>query len=156
MDRLAEEILLDHRLNDNVTYLITSAVEGEGATFVAGRLAERLSILHSGEVFLFSIPKQDSADRDTGDSLRIELFEKLKQKYSIVIIDASGVLSSDRVTPFFDITDSVIMVIKAGVTRKTLVIEAVNKLKRFKIPILGVFLNGQRHRIPRWIYNFIT
>jgi len=155
VEHLAEEILLDHRINNNKVYFLTSAVEQEGVTFVAEHLAKLLAKLHSGSVFLFSSPKSDDSD-SSGDQTRIKFFDELREQYSIILIDASGLLSTSRALPFFDIADSVVLVVKAGSTRKTMVLEAKEKLERLKQNVLGVFLNAQRHRIPKWLYKLIT
>lgn len=156
MEHLAEEILLDHRTNKNQVYFLTSAVEQEGVTFVAEHLARHLSKLHTGNVFLFSSPKSDDPTDTSGDQLRINFFDELREQYSIILIDASGMLSTSRALPFLDITDSVVLVVKAESTRKTMVIEAKEKLERLNLNVLGVFLNAQRHRIPKWLYKLIT
>jgi len=155
VNKLAEETLLDHRMNKNKVYLLTSAVEQEGVTFVSEILAHQLGRLHTGDVFLFKTPKSDKSTSN-GDQMRIDFFDKLRQQYSIILIDAGAMLTTTSAIPFFDIIDSVVLIVKAGSTRKTLILEMQEKIKRLNLNILGIFLNGQRRRIPGWLYKLIT
>src|SRR5260221_13034033 len=64
--RLAEEILVDHARKKNQVYLITSALDGEGVTYVATQLEEAIRRLSPGQVHLLSVPKQEVGQPEFG------------------------------------------------------------------------------------------
>lgn len=156
INRLAEEILVDHHRKNNQVYLITSAVDGEGVTYTCELLVDAMRKLTPGKVYLLSVPKNEMGDAEylsSPELHRIEFFMELKANYSVILIDAGGLLHRDRAIPFLAECHSCVLVTKAGRTRRGQVKETIDMLKRYGIPILGTVLNGVRHVIPNWLYK---
>lgn len=156
INRLAEEILVDHNRKKNQVYLVTSAVDGEGVTHTCELLLDSMRKLTPGKVYLLSVPKHDVAQAEyvsSPDDHRAEFFNELKANYNVILIDAGGLLRRDRAIPFLSECHSCILVTKAGHTRRGQVKETIEMLKRYDIPILGAVLNGVRRVIPQWLYK---
>ncbi|MEI6231957.1 MAG: hypothetical protein WCT04_02815 [Planctomycetota bacterium] len=156
INRLAEEILVDHARKKNQVYLITSALDGEGVTFVSTQLAESLRRLSPGKVHLISVPKQELGQPEFGmpaEMHRKEFFNELKSSFDIILIDAGGLLNRGRAVPFLTECNACILVTRAAKTRRGQVSETTDMLKRYSIPIVGAVLNGVERVIPQSIYN---
>jgi hypothetical protein len=156
INRLAEQLLVDHARKKNQVYLITSAVDGEGCTYVSDFLNDALRAWLPGKVHLIAVPKQERAnvaEDSFPDEFRAEFFEELKRQYKVILIDAGGLLKRGRAVPFLGECDACVLVTRAGVTRRGQVKEAIEVLKRYNIPILGSVLNGVRHSIPGFLYK---
>lgn len=152
-DELAQEILQDHRKDNHRVYLLTSAMHGEGVSFVTTMLQRELRHLHDGEIIVLqpSVHCENRAD----DPLRKTVCEAIAKDDAIVLIDASGVLDSSSPTGYLDICDACILVVRAGRTRRAVVIEVVQRIIRHGLPVIGAVLNGEIKVIPDFIYKRI-
>lgn len=157
INRLAEEIFVDHQRKNNRVYLITSATAGEGVTHTCELLVDAMRKLTPGKVYVLTVPNSAESPEMLGspEQHRNEFFTELKDNYDIIFIDAGGLLRRERSIPYLAQCDSCILVTKAGKTRRGQVKETIEMLKRYGIPILGTVLNGVRHVIPKWIYKRI-
>lgn len=156
INRLAEEILVDHARKKNQVYLITSALDGEGVTHVCDKLVEAMRGLSPGKVHLLSVPKQDLAQPEFGvpaEMHRTEFFQELKSNYDVILIDAGGLLNRGRAVPFLAECNACVLVTRAAKTRRGQVKETVEMLKRYSIPIVGAVLNGVERVIPQSLYK---
>ncbi len=157
INRLAEEIQVDHVRKKNQVYLITSAVDGEGVSHVCTMLAESsMSRSSPGKVHLLTVPKQELGQQafgETTETHRAEFFQELKDSYDIILIDAGGLLNRGRAVPFLEECHACILVTRAAKTRRGQVKETIDMLKRYSIPILGAVLNGVERVIPESLYK---
>jgi len=156
INRLAEEILVDHARQKNQVYLVTSALDGEGVTHVCSMLAESMRRLSPGKIYLLTIPKQELAQPEFGlpaEMLRAEFFDELKSTYDVILIDAGGLLNRGRAVPFLAECHACILVTRAARTRRGQVKETLNMLKRYNIPVIGSVLNAVEHVIPKVLYK---
>ncbi|GFO69653.1 hypothetical protein GMLC_32320 [Geomonas limicola] len=85
--------------------------------------------------------------------LEVNLWEKLKERFDLILIDTSSNLNSFESIGIARNADGVIMVIEAGVTKKT----TAAKLKKLIVSnggtIVGAILNKRRYYIPEFIYR---
>jgi Mrp family chromosome partitioning ATPase len=156
INRLAEEILVDHARKKNQVYLITSALDREGVTHVSTLLADSLRRMSPGKIFLMTIPKQELGQPEFGvpaEMHRAEFFEELKATYDVILIDAGGLLNRGRAVPFLAECNACILVTRAAKTRRGQVKETLNMLKRYNIPVIGSVLNAVEHVIPQVLYK---
>ena len=156
INRLAEEILVDHARKKNQVYLITSALDGEGVSLICRQLTEAMRKMSPGQFHLLTVPKQDVGQPEFGvpaEMYRSEFFEELKASYDIILIDAGGMLNRGRAVPFLTECHACILVIRAAKTRRGQVKEAIDMLKRYSIPIVGAVLNGVERVIPASLYK---
>lgn len=156
INRLAEEILVDHARRKNQIYLITSAVDGEGVSLVCSMLVDAMQRSSPGKVHLLTVPKQELGEQAVGegtDTHRAEFFTELKSSFDIILIDAGGLLNRGRAMPFLEESESAVLVTRAARTRRGQVKETISMLKRYSIPILGVVLNGVERVIPEFLYK---
>jgi Mrp family chromosome partitioning ATPase len=155
MRALAEEILLDQRNHQGKVYLFTSAVSGEGVTHVVSSLAEELGLLHTGSVFLYREGDMPEGEAECDNKTRSDFLSKLRDEYSLILVDASAVLVKSCSLPFFDECDAAVLVVRAEATDRTLIKEALATLKRYEVRVLGTVLNGTIQRIPSCLYRLM-
>jgi len=156
INRLAEEVLVDHARKKNQVYLITSALDGEGVTHVSTMLSDAMRRLSPCKVHLLSVPKQELGQPEYGvpaEMHRAEFFQELRINYDIILIDAGGLMNRGRAVPFLAECHAAILVTRAAKTRRGQVKETIDMLKRYSIPVLGAVLNGVERVIPDVLYN---
>ncbi len=156
INRLAEEILIDHARKKNQVYLITSALDGEGVTYVCDKLVAAMHNLSPGKVHLIRVPKHELGQPEFGvpaEMHRAEFFNELKSSFDVILIDASGLLNRGRAVPFLAECSVCVLVTRAGKTRRGQIKETTDMLKRYNIPIIGAVLNGVERVIPQSLYN---
>lgn len=82
-----------------------------------------------------------------------QLLETARLAYGVTVLDLPPALSSSDVVPLSNLTDGVLLTVRAGVTPARLVEQAIARFAAGKVR--GVILNGSRSRIPRWIRRFL-
>lgn len=94
--------------------------------------------------------------QDIWHSARVKtLFEKLRQRFTFIIIDAPPVLHHPETLSLARLTDGVLLVVKANQTRLEVIDEAKLRLQDAGAKLLGVVLNERRFFIPEGIYKRI-
>ena len=83
------------------------------------------------------------------------LYEVLRSKYTLVVVDGAPVLSSQDIAVLVSIADSTIMVVEAECTTLAQIQQAKYMLEQFGAALLGVVLNKRRRRVPRFIDGLI-
>jgi Mrp family chromosome partitioning ATPase len=84
-----------------------------------------------------------------------DVFSQLRGKYRYIIVD------SPPLAPFRDssiiarVTDGVVFIVEAEVTRSQVVSFSMDRLKAAEATILGFVLNKRQFHIPRWLYRFL-
>lgn len=93
---------------------------------------------------------------DIWHSARVKtLFEKLRQRFALILIDAPPVLHHPETLSLTRLVDGVLLVVKANQTRVEVIDEAKLRLQEAGANILGVVLNERRFFIPGGIYKRI-
>lgn len=85
-------------------------------------------------------------------SLHIAM-ENVRKKYDLIIVDTAGLLKSVGATLFASEVNHILMVVKAGVTRRETFLNSQNTLKRVDDKIIGAILNFRNHPVPRFFYG---
>lgn len=80
-------------------------------------------------------------------------FNELRDRYDVVIVDTSSLLSSMDASLFASQADSIILVIKAGMTRLEALKNALNLLNRMGKKPVGAVLNFRKYPVPKIFYG---
>ena len=83
------------------------------------------------------------------------LLEEALKTYDTVVVDAPPVISSPETPPMAGFVDGVVVVVRAGKTKREVVERALNSIANFKGRVLGVVLNRKKYYIPDFIYKRI-
>jgi Mrp family chromosome partitioning ATPase len=78
-----------------------------------------------------------------------EAIDAMRETYDLVVLDLDGLLVNSDTIPLTDLTDGVIVVVRAGVTPTALVNKAARLVDESRLR--GVILNDTRSVIPRWV-----
>lgn len=73
--------------------------------------------------------------------------------YDTVIIDAPPVIDCPETPPMAGFVDGVVMVVRAGSTRREIVARAIDRIKKFDGEVLGVVLNRKKFYVPDFLYR---
>jgi protein-tyrosine kinase len=108
--------------------------------------AERLDIITSG--------KQHDTVADIFDAEAImSVADELKFYYDLIIIDAAPVLPVSDPMLLSGKVDGIVLVVKAGVTQKEVVVRAADILSANRHKMLGIVLNNMNSILP-FYYNY--
>ena len=132
---------------DNETGL-TNVLEGNRAHdgLVKSNGVHNLSVLTSGSF------KIDIAEAFQAQKLK-HLFDQFKKEYDYIIVDSPPVISCPETQLLAGVMDGVVLVIRAGVTRREVVQSSRDQLRIASANLLGVVLNRKKHVIPEFIYK---
>ena len=83
----------------------------------------------------------------------VDFFNEITSIYDYVIIDAAPVSSYQDSIFLSPLVDATLLVIKANVTRREVVQEAIKNLAKVGANICGMVINEQIHFIPQFIYK---
>jgi capsular exopolysaccharide synthesis family protein len=98
----------------------------------------------------------DLPNLDLVRSDRVEnVLREMTRHYAFVIIDAGALLAAPETAVLASLTAGVVLVVRAGRTRREVVQRAVGALNRARCRVLGVVLNDRRYPIPDFIYRRI-
>jgi non-specific protein-tyrosine kinase len=122
-----------------VDYLLDD--ESLGATY-RSTLLENLHLLPSGGPF-------NNSGRLLRSRRMAEAIDAMRETYDLVVLDLDGLLVNSDTIPLTDLTDGVIVVVRAGVTPTALVNKAARLVDESRLR--GVILNDTRSVIPRWV-----
>lgn len=81
--------------------------------------------------------------------------DKLRGRYRYILIDTPPVLPFRDSNVIARVTDGVILVVEANVTRAQVVDVAIKRLESAEARILGLVLNKREFHIPAWLYRYI-
>lgn len=103
---------------------------------------------------LFPAGQADEASLPLLRSQRVgELVRLLTENYHHVIIDAPAVNRHATAQALAGFTDGVVLVVKAGVTRRESVAEAKKRIEYAQGRVIGVVLNQRKFPIPGFLYR---
>jgi Mrp family chromosome partitioning ATPase len=77
--------------------------------------------------------------------------QALRESYDLVILDVPAVLVNSDALYMVDLSDSVLFVVRAGLTPSPVVRRAISQLDDTRGLLRGVVLNGGQSKIPGWL-----
>lgn len=78
-----------------------------------------------------------------------------KSHFSYVLVDLPPVLSAAESSSLAGICDAVILVIESGKTKKRDIDQAIRKLNKQNVNLLGSIMNRQKSYVPNWLQKLI-
>jgi tyrosine-protein kinase Etk/Wzc len=78
--------------------------------------------------------------------------ELARQRADLVLIDSPPVLAVADSLPLTTLVDGVLLVVRAGVTQRSALVQAKQQLDRIGAPLIGIVLNGLSQRDTRRYY----
>lgn len=83
------------------------------------------------------------------------VLNSIKKDFNYIVIDTGLALAANEALTFGGLVDETIVVTAAGVTRKGMLRNAVNKLKSNDINISGIVINKTKNVLPEFLYRLI-
>ncbi len=164
-------------------FAFTSAIRGEGVSYVAGTLARELALLPRERVLLVTasvlstltprdLDEKNGALRETSPhfwtapavaltgrtinpDLQGELLEALRDQFSYVLIDCRALKSSPEILRIASQVDGVVLVVGAGQSRRDQVQQAQRVLQLASDKLLGCVLNRRTYPIPSFLQKYV-
>ncbi|MDI1297797.1 polysaccharide biosynthesis tyrosine autokinase [Methylotenera sp.] len=84
-----------------------------------------------------------------------EVISEIKSNFDYIIIDAGSALKSNEALVFSALADESLMVAASGVTRKSMLRTAVEKLESNSAKVTGIIFNQSKEVLPAFIYNML-
>lgn len=84
-----------------------------------------------------------------------DVFSQLRGKYRYIIVDSPPLVPFRDSSIIARVTDGVVFIVEADVTRSQVVNFSMDRLKAAEATILGFVLNKRQFHIPRWLYRFL-
>lgn len=110
-----------------------------------------LSVLPAGQAISSTSPQDFEVYLESiGD-----VFSQLRGRYRYIIVDTPPLAPYRDSGIIARVTDGVVFIVEAEVTRSQVVSFAMDKLKAAEATILGFVLNKRQYHIPRWLYRFL-
>ena len=81
------------------------------------------------------------------------LLQTALQRYDTVLVDAPPVIGSPEVPPMASAVDGVVIVVRAGKTKREIVQRSLEMVGQFEGQVLGLVLNRKKYYIPDFIYR---
>ena len=81
--------------------------------------------------------------------------KEAKEQYDTILIDAPPVISSPESPAMASFVDGVVMVVRAGKTKREIVQRALDAIGQFEGKMLGIVLNRKKYYIPEFLYKRI-
>jgi tyrosine-protein kinase Etk/Wzc len=88
--------------------------------------------------------------QNLGDTL-----SKLRGKYRYILVDSPPLVPYRDSNIIARVTDGVIFVVEANVTRAQVLDFALRRMQTVEAKILGLVLNKREFRIPNWLYRYL-
>ncbi len=82
-----------------------------------------------------------------------EFIEKAYKEFDLILFDTGQVTQSIETRHICSRTDAVVIVVKAGETRKKVALRVKEELEESGAKIAGVILSGRKYYIPKWLYS---
>ena len=148
MESAIEEILfsLSFEKPQSRIIMITSPMSGEGRTFLAAKLYERLKKDNIEAVLVdddrinksLFLPGQEEAFQD--------YFDKLKEKYRFIIIDASSALRTTKTLILAKYCNAIVLVVRYGKTSMLDLKRSVRRFQEKEFDVHAIVLNQYSSR----------
>jgi capsular exopolysaccharide synthesis family protein len=89
------------------------------------------------------------------DSPRLKtLLEFLRTRFEIILLDVPPILSLPDAGLVFPLVDQVVLVVQAGRTRRSDVLQAKAKLEQINAPLVGYVLTNVQYYMPKYLYSY--
>jgi capsular exopolysaccharide synthesis family protein len=88
-----------------------------------------------------------------GSSKFLSIMQKLRERYDVIIFDAPALLDHAETAMLSARMDGLVMVLRAGKTRRAEAEAAVRDLRATGAVLLGAVINRRRHPIPAAVYR---
>jgi capsular exopolysaccharide synthesis family protein len=141
----ARVLLVDADLRRSTLHKVLGAGLKPGLREVLNQTASlEQAVVATQEPNLFLLPAGDGRNSSSDVFLRTpvaELFRRLAADYDYVIVDTAPVLATDDATTLGPGTDGVFVVVRAAYTSSRMTREALDRLHRRRIKVLGVIYN---------------
>ncbi|MEW6379525.1 MAG: polysaccharide biosynthesis tyrosine autokinase [bacterium] len=120
---------------------------GDLAKYILKTLIPKLSVITAG------IPPENPSELLDSDRM-FNLIQEVKNRYDnrFIIIDSPPIIPVTDSTIISSLVDHVILVVRASMTQREAVYEAINKLED-KTKILGLVLNGCENSLSNYFYH---
>lgn len=102
-----------------------------------------------------------SARNHTDDNAAIDndyvdvTVRELRKQFAFVLIAAPPICDQSAVLPLTRMADGIVLILKAGYTRRTAVRAALQHLRTANVKVLGTVLNQRTYSIPQCIYKWL-
>jgi len=83
------------------------------------------------------------------------ILKRLENYFDFIILDGPPMNNYPDSKLLCELTDSVVMVLEAGKTRRNVALRAKRELEKSGANILGIVLNKRKYYIPDFIYNYL-
>ncbi len=107
---------------------------------------ENLSLITAGQISSSTLCPFESNSFNA-------MIDELRPLADWLLFDSPAINIADDVLILAPRMDGVVLVVRAGKTRREVVQDAVDRLRDCRANILGVILNGRKMPIPDWIYR---
>jgi capsular exopolysaccharide synthesis family protein len=81
------------------------------------------------------------------------VLESLRGSYHYTILDAAPILTAPETAVAAALTDGLVLVVRAGRTKREIVKRSIEQLRKYDVRVLGVVMNRQRYVIPEFLYR---
>ena len=81
--------------------------------------------------------------------------QELRRQFAFVLIAAPPISDPTAILPLARTADGVVVVLKAGNTRRAALLTALQELKIAEVKVLGTVLNQREYPIPQSIYRWL-
>jgi len=116
-----------------------------------------LVVVPTAEPNLFLLPAGEAHNSSSDVLLRCRvdlLLHDLARQYNYIVIDSPPVLATDDAPCLGSYTDGAFMVVRASFTSSRMVVEALDRLRRRNVKVLGMLYNfAPRSTDYYWRYN---
>jgi len=133
------------------------SLEWDGSRHGVVRIEARAAVADAGDDGFDGLPLPEDV-RETGvyapGAFRAVL-EACSRSYDWVVIDGPPLLEAPDATPLAGLADGVVLVIRAGRTKRPVLSRSVDLLRKAGARVIGSVLNRRRLEIPGFIYRRI-
>ncbi|MFH1626138.1 MAG: CpsD/CapB family tyrosine-protein kinase [Pseudomonadota bacterium] len=84
-----------------------------------------------------------------------EFFKEMCERFDYVILDSPPALIFSEFRVLCSKVDGVVLVLKAGKTRRQVALRAKKELEEAGAKLLGVVVNRRKYYIPNWVYKLL-
>jgi capsular exopolysaccharide synthesis family protein len=149
--------LIDADLRNADPRPVEAVAAGEGlASVLAGHLAPANAFRASEMRGLDVLPSEGVASDPYAlcSAEHLDPFlNYLRGQYHYAILDVAPVLSAPETAVLAGEVDGVVLVVRAGKTKREVIHQSIHRLQKYNARILGVVMNRQHYVIPEFIYR---
>jgi protein-tyrosine kinase len=161
---------------------LTSAVRGEGVSYVAKAIGSELALLPRERILLaqasvlssltsrdveesgtalrevspqlWTAPAAPMLVRQVTPDLRPDLLDELRKRFTYVLLDCHALRSSPEILRIASQLDGIVLVVGAGQSRRDQVLQAQKVLQLASDKLLGCILNKQTNPTPAFFSKY--